>query len=72
MNYDKLQADIKAVALKHGIIDHIFVFTYPDLNDHELVSLGSLTVIEKESPYEKDFRALKRALITGKFLKDGD
>ena len=71
MSFDRLKKDIEAIAKKHGVVDYAFVFSSSLDCATDEIYLSTITECKKDSPYEKEFRGIRRALITGKFLNNG-
>lgn len=67
---DQLKADLKQLAAKYNLQDILIIYSYPDPSDNELFSIGTATMIDKDSVFYKHLNAVKRHLITGKFWEN--
>lgn len=64
---DQLKADLKQLAAKYNLQDILIIYSYPDPSDNETFSIGTATMIDKDSVFYKHLNAVKRHLVTGKF-----
>lgn len=62
-----LLADLKAIAEKYNLQDILAIYTYPVTGEDETFSIGTATIIYKDSVFFKHLTAVKRHLVTGKF-----
>lgn len=69
---EQLKADLKLLASKYNMQDVLMIYSYLDSSDDEgeTFSIGTATMIDKDSVFYKHLNALKRHLITGKFWED--